>query len=224
MATHTKPILHRDNPDKEPLIGHIKVTREDWLNAARDVLVTEGVANVKILPLGARLGVSRSSFYWYFENRSDLLAALLDEWADRNTARIVTQCCIPSANITEALCNFFRCFVDSSQFDRGLDFAVREWSRRDTALRTRVDTADIARLEAVTEMYLRHGYDASDAETRARILYYMQLGYHALEVQEDMALRMSRIDGYIKGFTGQTPDPTAMKAFADFALSLEDAS
>ena len=26
------PVLHRDDPDKEPLVGHIKVTREDWLN------------------------------------------------------------------------------------------------------------------------------------------------------------------------------------------------
>lgn len=222
MEPRTKPVLHRDNPNKEPLVGHIKVTREDWLNAARDILVTEGVANVKIQPLGARLGVSRSSFYWYFQNRSDLLSALLDEWADRNTARIVAQCQAPSTNITEALCNFFRCFVDSSQFDRGLDFAVREWSRRDTALRTRVDAADTTRLKAVTKMYMRHGYDASDADTRARILYYMQLGYHALEVQEDMTLRMSRIEGYIKGFTGQTPDPAAMKAFADFALNIEN--
>ena len=218
MTTRAKPVLHRDNPDKKPLVGHVKVTREDWLNAARDILVTEGVANVKVQPLGAQLGVSRSSFYWYFENRSGLLAALLEEWAARNTVRIVAQCNAPSSNITEALCNFFRCFVDDSQFDRGLDFAVREWSRRDPALRTRVDAADTARLDAVIAMYARHGYTPEDADTRARILYYMQLGYHALEVQEDMGLRLSRVPGYIEGFTGQTADPAALKAFTDFTL------
>lgn len=221
MATRTKPILHRDNPDKAPLVGHVKVTREDWLNAARDILVTEGVAHVKVLSLAAGLGVSRSSFYWYFENRSGVLAALLDEWANRNTARIVAQCQAPSANITEALCNFFRCFIDTSQFDRGLDFAVREWSRRDPALRARVDDADAARLDAVTAMYVRHGYAPGDADTRARILYYMQLGYHALEVQEDVHLRLSRVPGYIEGFTGQAPDPKALRAFEDFAQRID---
>lgn len=218
MTTRAKPILHRDNPDKSPLVGHIKVTREDWLNAARDVLVNEGAANVKVQPLGAQLGVSRSSFYWYFENRSDLLTALLEEWAARNTARIVAQCEAPASNITEALCNFFRCFVDTAQFDRGLDFAVREWSRRDPDLRKRVDAADATRLNAVIAMYMRHDYAPQDADTRARILYYMQLGYHALEVQEDMALRLSRVAGYIEGFTGRKPDPDALKAFSDFAL------
>ena len=67
-------------------------------------------------------------------------------------------------------------------------------------------------------MYARHGYAPEDADTRARILYYMQLGYHALEVQEDMALRLSRVPGYIEGFTGQSPDPVALQAFSDFAL------
>lgn len=221
MATRTTPVLHRDDPDKAPLVGHVKVTRDDWLNAARDVLVTEGAASVKILPLSNRLGVSRSSFYWYFENRNDLLAALLEEWETRNTARIVTQCEAPAANITEALCNFFRCFVDALQFDTGLDFAIREWSRREATVRKLVDQADQTRLAAVTQMYATHGYAPQDADARARILYYMQLGYHALEVKEDMDTRMSRVAAYIEGFSGQPADAKALEDFAAFALSVE---
>jgi AcrR family transcriptional regulator len=221
MATRATPVLHRDDPDKAPLVGHVKVTRDDWLNAARDVLVTEGAASVKILPLSNRLGVSRSSFYWYFENRNDLLSALLEEWQARNTARIVTQCEAPAANITQALCNFFRCFVDARQFDTGLDFAIREWSRRERTVRKLVDQADQTRLAAVTEMYARHDYAPQDADARARILYYMQLGYHALEVKEDMDTRMSRVAAYIEGFTGQPADKTALKDFASFAQSMD---
>ena len=221
MATRATPVLHRDDPDKEPLVGHVKVTRDDWLNAARDVLVTEGAASVKILPLSTRLGVSRSSFYWYFENRNDLLAALLEEWETRNTARIVSQCEAKSDNITEALCNFFRCFVDASQFDTGLDFAIREWSRREPTVRKLVDQADQTRLGAVIKMYERHGYVSADADARARILYYMQLGYHALEVKEDMDTRMSRVAAYIQGFTGQPVDTNAMKEFAAFVRNVD---
>ena len=216
-----QPILNRDDPDKAPLSGNIKVTREDWLNLARDVLVTEGVGELKILSLSGRLGVSRSSFYWYFENRADLLGALLDEWEARNTRLILSHCEKAARNITEAVCNFFRCFVDPDAFDQGLDFAVREWSRRDPSLRDRVDRADAARLAAVAAMFREHGYPAPDAEARARILYFMQLGYHALDMREPMQVRLIGIFETLQGFTGQTPDPDVIAAFSRFALSKE---
>ena len=47
--------------------GNSKVTRDEWLQAARDILVTKGASDVKVLTLSKRLGVARSSFYWYFE-------------------------------------------------------------------------------------------------------------------------------------------------------------
>ncbi len=205
-------LLHRDDPDKDPLVGHVKVTREDWLNVARDILVSDGVAEVKVLAIGERLGVSRSSFYWYFESRKDLLNALIDDWEGRNTAVIVEHCARPAQTITEAVCNFFCCFLDPGLFDQGLDFAVREWSRRDGRVRKRIDIADTTRIEAVTAMFRRFGYSRDDADTRARILYFMQLGYHALDQTEPMALRLSRTAGYLRGFTGTDPSADEIDA------------
>ena len=83
--SNVKPILHRDDPDAEPLVGNIKVTRTDWLRVAMDVLVSDGVEQVKVLSLADRMAVSRSSFYWYFKSRQDLLDALLAEWQSTNT-------------------------------------------------------------------------------------------------------------------------------------------
>lgn len=207
------PLLHRDDPGREPLGGHVKVTRDDWLNMARDTLVRDGVEQIKILTLADRMGVSRSSFYWYFQNRDDLLAALLEDWEARNTASIVSQCALPAATISAAVLNFFRCFLDPGKFDSGLDFAVREWARRDEALRARVDAADRVRLAAVTAMFAAQGFDPVEADARARILYFMQLGYHALDVREPIAERLARLAPYLKGFTGQDPDPDALAAF-----------
>jgi len=78
MSVRKAILLSRDDPDGPKLLGNIKVTKKDWLTAARDVLVHEGVGELKILSLAGRLGVSRSSFYWYFENRKELLSALRD--------------------------------------------------------------------------------------------------------------------------------------------------
>ena len=219
--TRSVPLLDRDNPKKDPLVGHVKVTRDDWLNIARDVLVSDGVAEVKILTLADRLQVSRSSFYWYFENRADLLNALLEEWAARNTAKIVTHCQLPAANMTEALCNFFRCFIDPELFDQGLDFAVREWARRDDGLRKQVDAADATRLDAIIAMFGRFDYGEKEADARARILYFMQLGYHALEVRETMDTRMSRLEPYIEGFSGRKVDADALASFLEFVYLVQ---
>lgn len=217
MSKRELPILHRDDPEKEPLVGHVKVTRDDWLNVARDVLVSDGMAEVKVLALGQRLNVSRSSFYWYFKSRKHLLEALLDDWEARNTRNIVAQCELPADSIGEAVGNFFKCFLNPDLFDRGLDFAVREWSRRDGTVRQRIDQADRERLAAVTRMFERHGFTPYEADVRARILYYMQLGYHALDVREPMKARCDRLAGYLKGFTGiEAPDEViaAMTAYA----------
>lgn len=197
--------------------AQIKATREEWLSAAQDLLVSHGVEGVKVLALSHRLGVSRSSFYWYYKDRDDLLAELLDDWENQNTATIEEYCARAEKTITGALCNFFRCFVNPRLFNQGLDFAVRAWAKQDTAVRGRIDAADSRRLTAVEGMFLRHGYSAQDADIRARILYFQQLGYHALDQVEDMDERLARVAGYLKGFTGVEPRPEELEAFFAFA-------
>jgi len=197
--------------------ANAKVTRQDWLDVAREVLVGDGVGEVKIVALGARLGVSRSSFYWYFESRQDLLDALLDAWEIRNTARLRDRCARPAPTITGAVCNFFECFIDPELFDPGLDFAIREWARRDDSLRRRVEAADTARLDAIASMFARYGYTPDAADIRARILYFQQLGYHALDQREPLDRRLSRVAGYLEGFTGVTAKPAEVERLAAFA-------
>ena len=208
----------QDNELAHP--AHTKVTREDWLNVARDILVSDGVERVKVLTIGTLLGVSRSSFYWYFKSRADLLDALLDDWEARNSAIILAHCEAEAQSIGEAVCNFFLCFVDDNLFDKGLDFAVREWSRRDGAVRQRIDAADRRRLAAVEEMFARFGYAPDEAAMRAKVLYFMQLGYHALEIRETMEERMTQVEGYVFAFTGQHPDADQVDRFRARCLAL----
>ena len=47
------PVLHRDDPDAAPLVGNIKVTRQDWLNVALDVLIQR--RRIHRLPRPSRL-------------------------------------------------------------------------------------------------------------------------------------------------------------------------
>ena len=222
MAESKGKIVGLPRADTAATTGGQRITRQDWLNVARDILVSDGVAEVKVLSIGERLQVSRSSFYWYFRSRKDLLDALLAEWEASNTAFLLRACEAPAASITGAVLNFFRCFVDPTLFDERLDFAVREWARRDGSVRRVIDRADDTRLAAVAAMFRRHGYPEAEADARARILYFMQLGYHALDQQEPMRIRMARLEGYLLGFTGTDPDPKEVQEFRTWSIAEGD--
>ncbi|HSF95712.1 MAG TPA: TetR/AcrR family transcriptional regulator [Thermohalobaculum sp.] len=205
----------------EPLPkGNIKVTREDWLRLAGETLVGRGVSQVKVLTLANQLGVSRSSFYWYFRSRKDLLDQLLARWEQQNTRAVLDHAARPAGNICRAVMHLFECFIDPAQFDPRLDFAVREWARRAPEVRKRLDAADAARANAIRDMFLRHGYEETEAFTRARIIYFMQIGYYALVENEPFETRFSMLEPYLVSFTGELPDPAEMAAFLTLARRL----
>ncbi|MEX0285311.1 MAG: TetR/AcrR family transcriptional regulator [Paracoccaceae bacterium] len=213
------PLLHRDDPEAEPLSGNVKVTRADWLNVALDVLVSDGVERVKVLALAERMGVSRSSFYWYFKSRQDLLDALLRHWQDTNTAALVAQSEIETETITAAVCNVQRCVVNTDLFDTALDFAVRDWARRSGKVRRVLDQSDARRVAALNAMFKRFAYDPVEAETRARVLYYMQLGYDMAQLNEPTEFRLTLVPHYLYVFTGVHPRPEEIEEFSAYARS-----
>jgi len=204
------------SPQDEPAPGNIKVTRSDWINLALQTLISDGIESVRVLPLGQKLGVSRSSFYWYFESRQDLLDQLLAHWHDTNTKAIVERARRPSETIIMGVMNVFECWADERLFDPRLDFAVREWARRSDDVRRVIDQADDERLIAIRDMYRRHGYDAEDAFIRARVLYYMQIGYYVLDLKEPVEARVSHLAAYLRAFTGQEPSDADVAHFMRF--------
>ncbi|MER8430480.1 TetR/AcrR family transcriptional regulator [Mesorhizobium caraganae] len=203
-------------PQDEPASGNIKATRADWINLALQTLISDGIESVRVLTLGQKLGVSRSSFYWYFQSRQDLLDQLLTHWHDTNTKAIVERAKRPAETIIVAVLNVFECWADERLFDPRLDFAVREWARRSDDVRAAIDQADNDRLGAIREMYRRHGYDDEDAFIRARVLYYMQIGYYVLDLKEPVEARVSHLAAYLRAFTGQEPSDADVAHFMHF--------
>jgi AcrR family transcriptional regulator len=198
--------------------GNVKATRDDWLDVALSALALEGVDHVTVLALSERLGVSRSSFYWYFKNRDELLDALLDRWNRLNTRSIVAQAEQPAASVNEAVCNVFRCWVSPTIFSPRLDFAVREWARRSAHVRNALDRSDRVRTEALKALFVRFGYEDRDAFVRARVLYYMQIGYYALDLREAIEGRLNLTPHYLKAFTGVDPNEAEIDVFRAYAM------
>lgn len=209
---------------EQPTSSNAKVTKQDWLRAALDVLVNDGLGEVKILTIGERLGVSRSSFYWYFKSREELLDALLEYWEATNTAHLVNHAERPTETITAAVCNVFKCFIDPLLFDNALDFAVRDWAKRSAKVRKILVRSDQHRVEALKAMFIRFGYDETDALTRARTLYFMQIGYNVADLNETMEERSRLVPYYVKDFTGIDARPEEIMEQARYIRAIIDRS
>jgi AcrR family transcriptional regulator len=186
---------------------------EAWLEAAYEALLGSGVDAVKILPLAKRLGLSRTSFYWFFKDREELLDALLARWREKNTGNIIKQCEAYAESIAEAMLNIFDCWLDKDLFDSKFEFAVRSWSLQSSEILEEVQKADNLRLDALRRMMMRFGHKENTADVRARTTYLIQIGYISMQTNEDIAVRMKRMPDYVEIFTGQAPQPRELERF-----------
>jgi AcrR family transcriptional regulator len=188
-------------------------SREVWLAAAKQALLETGLDAVKIQPLANRLSISRTSFYWFFRDRTALLDALLEDWEAKNTGAFVEACAAYAETITEGILNLITVFHDEAVFEPRLDLAVRGWAHRSEAVTARVNAADERRLAAIREMFERFGYASDDADVRARTVYLVQIGYIAMQVRESAETRMSRVPRYVEIFSGRLPTASEMARF-----------
>lgn len=186
---------------------------EAWLEAAYELLLESGVDAVKVQPLAKRLGLSRTSFYWFFEDRDALLAALIARWRDKNTGALLRQSQAYAENIIEAVLNIFDCWIDPQLFDSRFEFSVRSWAIQSQDILNEVREADRLRIDALSAMFVRFGYHPTTADVRARTTYLVQIGYITMQHKEDVATRLKRIPDYIQIYTGLTPEQRDLDRF-----------
>ncbi len=188
-------------------------TEQLWLDAAYDLLVESGVDAVKVLPMAKKLNLSRSGFYWHFEDREAVLQKLLKRWQEQNTGNLVARTESYADTITEAMFNLFDCWITPELFDTKLDFAVRNWSHSDPSMRQIINQADQTRINAIRDMFMRFGFEGADADIRAHTVYFTQIGYISMMVREGKDERLSRMPNYIELYTGASPTKAEIARF-----------
>jgi AcrR family transcriptional regulator len=185
------------------------VDRAGWLEVARDSLIENGIDSVKIEPLAARLAISRSSFYWHFKNRRDLLDALLKHWKDVNdnalrdaVERQESNVADPQEVARERLQHLADLFIYEEGFSSRFDLAIREWARKDAAVAEEVARIDSERIALFQKIFLDIGHSKIDSLIRAKILYFHQLGYYLVGIKESASVRQRVAPRYLEILSG----------------------
>lgn len=180
-------------------------SKELWLNAAYELLISEGIDAVKVMPLAKRLNLTRTGFYWFFEDIAELRRAMVERWESKNTGNLIDRCNVDASNISEALFNLMDCWLDPTLFDARLDLAIRNWARVDTDLQRRLSEADSQRINAVAAMFTRHDFSSEQADVRSLTVIYTQIGYISMQVEENRDERLARVQHYVELFAGVRP-------------------
>jgi AcrR family transcriptional regulator len=68
-----------------------RLSRDDWISAAYESFSEDGIAAVAVEPVARRLGATKGSFYWHFDDRQALVDAVLERWRDLETERLIAE-------------------------------------------------------------------------------------------------------------------------------------
>ena len=150
--------------------------REDWVDAAWQLLGRGGLDQVRVDALARHLNVTRGSFYWHFKNRDDLIDAILQRWyaalgLEQRMGPLLQGITDPGERLWAVYREVVRS-IDNSQFA-----ALRLSAQSDPVAQSRLDAEDKARLAHMALQFRELGLSPDNARARASI-------YHALVVSE----------------------------------------
>lgn len=186
-------------------------SREDWIAAARKVLVKSGVDSVKVDRLANDLRATRGSFYWHFTDRDELLNALLHDWEVNNYVAISTiraRWASSRPDLTELI----EWWVSEGTESPAFGMAIRTWARGAANVEDVMHRVDNEWINLVQLLFPPDIYDESERLVRARVVYFHQVGYHALAMREPQEERLRLIPYYYKVLTGREAGDNLLNA------------
>lgn len=155
----------------------IQLDREAWVSAATEVLAEEGIAGLRVEVLAKRLKVTKGSFYWHFQDRRDLLIAILQQWKEGRIRDIIKQ---TTAEKGKELAQIYHVIdvYSTNRSRRGMmiELAVRDWARRDAEAGAIVAEVDDVRLRCARGLFLACGVPIEEASSRCMLLYAYVFG------------------------------------------------
>lgn len=148
------------------------LTREDWIQSAISILTSKGIAAVSVDSLAKQFGITRGSFYHHFEDRQDLLTAVLDFWIENWTIGIRGSIASLGLDADMALLALMNSIRNQRAADH--DAAMRAWAMSDELAASYVERADKIRLDFVKSLFEQLGFENEELENRARMLLYYE--------------------------------------------------
>jgi AcrR family transcriptional regulator len=186
----------------ETMAPPARTPRSEWIRHALRVLAESGPDAVRIEPLAKKIGVSRGSFYWHFEDRSALLAAMLDTWEQATTEDAAERVESEGGDTTAKL---RRLFTLTSPSVVKTDLAIRDWARRDHAVAERLRRIDNQRMGYLRALFAGLSGDAGEVEARCLLTFSLLIGNHYIAADHGSYSRTDMLELALRQLVGPVP-------------------
>ncbi len=157
----------------------VRLTRDDWLDAAFKAVVEGGFDKARVLLLADALGVTRGSFYWHFTDHADLISALLARWREREIEldRILQSESTPNPQADlERLLDAALSHAGANLENMRFELALRGLGRRDPGVAQMLLEVDQMRFDLFEQKFLRLTRDSKVASELAALFYLAIVG------------------------------------------------
>lgn len=149
-----------------------RLSAQDWIDLGLRTLAHEGSDALKADLLARKLGVSRGSFYWHFDDLEAFHRCLISSWKQSATEGIIDDIeknDLPAQRIEELL---------QRAFSRGgsLEMGMRAWAANHRQAADAVKAIDRRRQTYIAKVLRDAGIPTDSAATRAQLLYWAYLG------------------------------------------------
>ncbi|RKF14694.1 TetR/AcrR family transcriptional regulator [Roseovarius spongiae] len=154
-----------------------RLTRDAWIGTGLAALASDGPEALRAEPLARRLGATKGSFYWHFDDLPAYHAALIETWEQAETARI-TETLAAEETDPSRLRRLAQIIAEDPARDgAAVEPAMRAWALGHAGAQAAVARLDAARLDRLGALLRSVGVGNPEM---ARIIHAAGLGMAAL--------------------------------------------
>ena len=187
--------------------GQHRLSRDDWITAALAAIADGGLAAVAVEPLAARLGATKGSFYWHFENRDALVDAAIRRWEKETTTDVAEEIGADRDGPASQFRRLVVGVIERAEQDQIGPALLASAAHPSVAPALQRVTA--ARLDVIATVLRRLGFPPAEARRRALLAYSAYLGHAQLArstpgvLPATRAGRRAYLDDVISALTGR---------------------
>jgi len=143
-----------------------KLTKEQWLEKALQIINREGFGTIKIDRLVRVMGVTKGSFYWHFESKKDFIANLIEYWDKKFTNNVIKRIKDIADNPSECLLELML-FITDNQLAQ-YDFAIHALAQNEPDAFPLIKKVLEKRIEFVATLFSAMGLKRDEVKIRSR--------------------------------------------------------
>jgi len=152
----------------------------DWEQQALVLIAEKGIRAVAVESLARRMGVTKGSFYWHFQNRESLLEQSLIRWEKHDEVNLQTSLGAIE-DPRERLRSFFR-RTGREKLTHNVYNALCNASDH-PQVEPLLERVAARRMRHIEKAFAEIGFDPQEASHRARLTYSAYLGFLQLQKQ-----------------------------------------